>query len=133
MSMNAVFVQVEEAELLRLEARPSLAEALVQDEPLMPPVFLALGKKMEERMQAAGPKLMADAMSRLDPAIRKQLEERLGRTSGELAGGFGSDVLSKLMRDRASRVEDMATAKNSHPRLSLDKDWHGVHYVLCGS
>jgi hypothetical protein len=29
-------------------------------------------------------------------------------------------------------MEMMQSAKKPRPRLSLDKEWHGVHYLLCG-
>ena len=64
MSMNSTFVQVDEAELLKLQANPSLAEALFEDETLVPPALAlaALTKKMQDRVLAAGPKFMADAL-----------------------------------------------------------------------
>ncbi len=89
MSMNAMFVQVDEAELSRIQADPSLAETLFASEPLMPPVFTALAKAMQDRVRAAGPQLMADALSRLDPALRRQIEESMGRTNSALASGGG--------------------------------------------
>src|SRR5438132_4986504 len=132
MSMNATFVQVDEAELSKLQANPSLAEGLFQDESLVPPAFAALAKKMQDRVRAAGPKFMDDALSRLDPKIRKQLEERLGRTTSALASGEGGDALLKLMEERTGRSAGPAASAGPRAVLSLDKAWHGVHYVLCG-
>ena len=126
MSMNAMFVQVDEAELSRIQADPSLAETLFASEPLMPPVFTALAKAMQDRVRAAGPQLMADALSRLDPALRRQIEESMGRTTSALASGGGGDAILKLMEGRRAR------GAGAHTVLSLDKAWHGVHYVLCG-
>ena len=126
MSMNAMFVQVDEAELSGIQADPSLAETLFASEPLMPPVFTALAKAMQDRVRAAGPQLMADALSRLDPALRRQIEESMVRTTTALAGGGGGDAILKLMEGRRAR------GAGAHTVLSLDKAWHGVHYVLCG-
>ena len=126
MSMNAMFVQVDEEELSRIQADPSLAETLFASEPLMPPVFTALAKAMQDRVRAAGPQLMADALSRLDPALRRQIEESMGRTTAALASGGGGDATLKLMEGRRAR------GAGAHTVLSLDKAWHGVHYVLCG-
>lgn len=83
-------------------------------------------------MRADGPKLMADALSRLDPSLRKQLEESLGRTTAAMAAGGGGDAILKLMEARRARGAGPASSEGARAILSLDKDWHGVHYVLCG-
>jgi hypothetical protein len=130
MSMNASFVQVDAGDLAGLQADPSLAEALFQDGPTLPPAFLALSRTMQDRVRAAGPQYLASALSRLDPSLRRQLEERLGRTTEALAAGAGGDDILKLMQQRAARPASPAV----RPRavLSLEKAWHGVHYVLSG-
>ncbi len=46
-----------------------------------------------------------------------------------------SDELSSFEADPASveaLFDDEAAASGERPILSLDKDWHGVHYLLCG-
>ena len=132
MSMNATFVQVEEAELARMKANPDLAETLFQDDAVMPPVFTALSKTMQERVRTAGPQLMADALSRMDPALRKQIEDSLGRTMAAMSGGAGGAEILKMMQERGARREGGASLAGQRATLSLDKEWHGVHYVLCG-
>jgi uncharacterized protein DUF1877 len=129
MSMTATFVQVEEAELSRLQADPSLLETLFVDESLAPAVFPPLPKEAQDRVRTAGPQLMAEALSRFDPAMRQQIEERLGLATSALAAGAGGDVILKLMKEREARPAPSAGARAV---LSLDKAWHGVHYVLCG-
>ncbi len=132
MSMNATFVQVDEAEIARFRADPSSVEMLFQeDDTVMPPAFIALHKTMQDRMRAAGPQMMAQAMARLDPQLRQQIEKSMSRTTAALAGGAGGDQLLKLMQDRAGSGGS-ARPKTERPVLSLDKAWHGVHYVLCG-
>src|SRR5512143_1643347 len=81
MSMNATFVQVDEAELARLQADPSLLETLFEDESLAPPALTPLTKAMQDRVRAAGPGLLADALSRFDPATRLHLEADGGTQS----------------------------------------------------
>jgi hypothetical protein len=133
MSMNATFVQIDEADLSKLQADPSAAELLFQEgDSVLPPVFLTLHKKMQDRVRAAGPKMLADAMARLDPRTRQQLEASLGRTTAALAGGAGGDQLLKLMEQRGARAGGAARSVATRAVLSLDKAWHGVHYVLCG-
>jgi hypothetical protein len=132
MSMNATFVQLDQAELSRLQADPSLAETIFQDGPLVPPAFAALAKTMQDRVRAAGPQLFAGALSRLDPRVRQRLEERLGRATSDLAGGAGGDAILKLMEEARTRGAGLSAPPGTRPVLSLDKAWHGVHYVLCG-
>lgn len=132
MSMNATFVQVDQAEIPKFLADPSSAELLFQEgDALIPPAFLALHKTMQDRVRTAGPQMLAQAMSRLDPRLRQQIEESMGRTTAALAGGAGGEQLLKLMQDRAARGGPMRPNAN-RPVLSLDKAWHGVHYLLCG-
>jgi hypothetical protein len=81
MSMTATFIEVEAAELAKIEADPSLAEGLFQSGHAMPMVFGELAKTMQDRVRAAGPQMFAAALSNLDPRIKKQLEERLGHST----------------------------------------------------
>lgn len=135
MSMNATFVQVDAAELSRFQVDPSLVEALFEDGTAVAalPALFALTKAMQDRVRAGGPQMLAGALSRLPPEIRKQLEERLGRSTTELAAGAGGDEILKLMEERRARSADPTpSAAGERAVLSLDKNWHGVHYVLCG-
>jgi len=121
MSMNATFVEVDAVELARFQRDPSLVEALFQGGTGMPDVFLKLSKTMEDRMKAAGPQLMADTFSRLDPRLK------------EWARSLTGDDLVKLMEERRARFSaGREVARTARPTLSLDKAWHGVHHVLCG-
>ena len=131
MSMTATFVQVEADELARIEADPSLAERLFQDGPAIPPQFFELSKTMQERMRKAGPQLMAQALEQLDPRIRERLEARMGRTAASFATGSGAEDLLRVMEERRARLAALSSTK-PHASISLDKEWHGVHFVLCG-
>jgi len=131
-SMNATFVQVDDAEIAKFQADPLSVEMLFQEgDSVMPPAFIALHKTMQDRMRAAGPQVLAQAISRLDPRLRQQIEESMARTNAAFAGGAGGDQLLKLMQDRAGRGGS-TRPKAERAVLSLDKAWHGVHYVLCG-
>jgi hypothetical protein len=133
MSMTAVFVQVDADELRKIEANPALAEALFHSGPAMPMVFGELSKKMEERVRASGPQLLAATLGNLDPRLREQLEARLGGTAQQFAAGQGGEALLKVMQERRERAMGvMQTASKQRPKLSLAKEWHGLHYLLCG-
>ena len=133
MSMVAVFVQVDAEEFAKVEANPALAEAFFHTGPPIPMAFSELSKKMEERVRTAGPQMLAGALSNLDPRIREQLEARLGGTAQQFAAGQGGEALLKLMQERRERAMGvMQAASKPRPKLSLEKDWHGLHYLLCG-
>lgn len=131
MSMNAVFVQVDDQALRKIQADPSLAETLFQPAVAFPPQLANLSQAMQERVRAAGPQMMAKALEGLDPRIRQRLEERLGHTASSFAAGAGGDELLKLMQERGARAASRPKI-DALATFSLDKEWHGVHYLLCG-
>ena len=133
MSMNATFAQVDQTEIARFEADPSLVEALFEDESLaLPPAFAALTKVAQERVRTMGPQMLASTLAQFDPEMRAQLEQRLGRTMEALAAGKGGDDILKLMQERERKARGARATSPAKARLSLDKAWHGVHYLLCG-
>src|SRR5215831_2057221 len=121
MSMTATFVQVDQAELARLQADPSWAETLFEEGPLAPPAFTALMKQMQDRVRAGGPLIPADALARLPPALRQQLEESMARTTSALSAGGGGDAILKLMEGRGARGVGPASSAPERAVLSLDK------------
>ena len=134
MSMTAVFVHVGEDELTRLQADPSRAEMLFENGSAAASLaaFGKLSQVMQDRVKAMGPQMMANALSRLDPRLRSALEERIGATSQAMASGQGGEALLRLMQERPARASEIAATADAHKKLSLDKEWHGVHYLLCG-
>jgi hypothetical protein len=136
MSMSAVFVQVEAEEAARIEADPSLAEALF-DNPAKGSATVAAPEStaaIQERVLAHGPQAVAQILSRLDPAMRERFEKRIGATAASLASGQGEEQLMRLMQERQAEASAMASTrkKGNQKRFSLEKEWHGVHYLLCG-
>ena len=105
MSMSATFVQVDEAELSRLEADPESAELLFHNGPLIPPAFGALAKTLQDRVRAGRPMMTAEAFSRLDPQIRKQVEASLGRLTAAFGSGARGDEILKI--DGAARPRSL--------------------------
>jgi Domain of unknown function (DUF1877) len=129
MSMNAVFVQVEDAEIARFEADPDSVEALFANE-TMPTGHLNMTDAMQQRLRAIGPQTMAATLSRFPESVRQQIEARLGLTTEAMASGQGADDILKLMQKQLSRHGGAAGGKREV--LSLEKAWHGVHYLLTG-
>jgi hypothetical protein len=128
MSMNATFIQVEPAELAKIEANPSMAEMLFNEGPAIPPAFLEMSKKVQERMRAAGPQMMAAALQ--NPRIRQHLEERLGRTTQAFAAGAGGEDLLKMMEERRSRAIE-ATKMSQAKRPTFHWIKSGTAYTTC--
>jgi Domain of unknown function (DUF1877) len=131
MSMNAIFVQVEDAEIARFVADPDSVEALFVDQTLPTAGLLNMTAAMQERLRATGPQMMAETLSRLPEPLRQQIEASLGRTTAALASGQGGDDILKLMQKQLARRADPTGGKREV--LSLDKAWHGVHYLLAGT
>jgi hypothetical protein len=153
MSMLAVFVQVEPGRLAEIIEDPSrVTELLDGDESAGGLVRGPLAQagpigEMTELLQRA-PKLLAASMAAMDPAMRERLKERLAaagiNTDAMSAGGKDADALLKLMRERAQGLAAMLGSKQSPKapnspgkagqgaKISLEKAWHGVHYLLCG-
>lgn len=128
--MNATFVQVQADELSRFEADPSSVESLFHEETGMPDAFIKLAKTMQDRVRDVGPQMLADTLSRLDPRLQQRLAERLGKTPADWARGLTGNEILNMMEQR--RSASTPRAGGTRAILSLDKSWHGVHYVLCG-
>jgi hypothetical protein len=127
MSMLATFVHVEPTLLDRIKADPSVAERLFMPE--LPAIFDP--ERLREAVLARGPQLLAGAMD-MHPELREQIERSLGRTQEALRSGKGGDALFALMRQRLGGSPSRK-AEGVHTELSLDKAWHGVHFVLSGA
>jgi hypothetical protein len=129
MSMNAIFVQVEDAEIARFEADPDSVEALFADRTL-PTGQLKMTDAMQQRLRAIGPQTIAATLSRFPESVRQQIEARLGLTTAAMASGQGADDIVKLMEKQFARHGGETGVKRDV--LSLEKAWHGVHYLLAG-
>lgn len=129
MSMLANFVQVEPGLLERIRREPGLAEQL-----FMPPLPASAGfdtDRMRALILARGPGLLAGALDQ-HPGMREQVEQRLGTTQDALRRGEGGEAVLRLMLERLGG-SPAAPLPGRHAELSLDKAWHGLHYLLCGS
>jgi hypothetical protein len=131
MSMNAVFVQVEDAEIARFEADPDSVEALFSSQTLPTAGLLNMAAAMRDRLRAAGPEALAARLASLPEPLRQQLEASLGRTTAALAASQGGNDLVKLLQDRLGKRAQPAGGKREV--LSLEKAWHGVHFLLAGA
>jgi hypothetical protein len=70
-------------------------------------------------------------LSRLPEPLRQQLEKSMGQSSAQMAAGQGKADLLKLLQDKL--VNRTRSGGAQRETLSLEKAWHGVHYLLTGS
>jgi hypothetical protein len=131
MSMNAIFVQVEDAEIARFEADPDSVERLFAEQTLPAAGLLNMTAAMQERVRAMGPQAFASTLSRLPEPLRQQLEASIGRTTAAMAAGEGGNDILNLMQKQLAHRAGPGGAKREV--LSLEKAWHGVHYLLAGT
>src|SRR5579863_3763109 len=101
-----------------------------------------------DRITKDAPGMLADAIERMqNPAIREALAKRLGELgirTPELRSGTQGQNVMKLMQERMAALQAKfgggggagggagASPKSAPTQISLDKAWHGVHYLLCG-
>jgi hypothetical protein len=146
MSMMGRFVQVSPDRLKQIIDDPSDVEELFASEQAagaMPKLMGAL----QERMRTLTPQMLAASMASMPEQLRDRLAQsmkNIGIDPDALARGEGGDDLAKLMAQRmqalglklpgqppASGGSAQASPKGG-ASISLDKAWHGVHYLLCG-
>ncbi|HVN27261.1 MAG TPA: YfbM family protein [Candidatus Binataceae bacterium] len=145
MSMTATFVQVTAAQLAELVEDSDNVEGLFMDDAAVPAMgkLIELGEAQRQRVLQQGPQMLEAALSRFDPQTRETLQKRLGQLGIDpsgLAQGSGGEALLKLMTATKARLSGGGVAAgqgaSASPRgrsLSIDKSWHGVHYLLCGA
>jgi len=68
----------------------------------------------------------------MHPELRELIEERIGATQEELRRGTGGEALYELMEERLGPPPGPNPTETRRV-LSLDKAWHGIHYLLTGS
>ena len=148
MSMMGRFVQVSPARLKEILDDPSDVEELFASDQVAQGVSRLMGGTLALALQNQAPKLLGTTLARMDPAMRERVEKALAAAGVDvdaLARGEGGDTLAKLMTERGRVLAAAAGISNRPPAsagnaqasgkgasISLDKAWHGVHYLLCG-
>ena len=144
MSMIGQFVQVSPDQLVRLLDDSSEIEGLFA---ALPPAsnvpagamerLANLAEEQRKQFIERGPKMFEEMLARMDPRMRDEMSKRLGRLGLDTAGlgkGGGGEALLKLMQARAGLASGGAAASSGKgASLSIDKAWHGIHYLLCGA
>ncbi|HTQ25427.1 MAG TPA: YfbM family protein [Candidatus Binataceae bacterium] len=144
MSMIARFVQIKPSELKALLDDPESIESVFEDDGaggISPAATAGAMENLCKLFAARGPGLLSGALPGMDPKMRETMMERLGQlglTKEVLESGKGGEALANIMMSRMGGMKPPAAAGGA-PRsakskgISLDKGWHGVHYLLCGA
>jgi len=150
MSMIAKFVEVTPDRLAALIDEPDEVTELFTEPVLGTPrtaAGIAARARMNEEAVRRAPQMLAATLERMNPSIRGALETNLkarGISIEDLQAGKGGDALLKLMMQRFGGLSDMLGGSGGSPAgrsaasggaaatISLDKAWHGLHYLLCG-
>jgi hypothetical protein len=143
--MMGRFVQVSPDRLQQIIDDPSGVEELFVSEQAAQAMPKLMGA-LRERLQGRAPQMLAASMAAMPPELRDRLAQslkNLGIDPDALARGEGGDDLVKLMAQRmqalglsvpgqppASSASAQASGKGAS--ISLEKAWHGVHFLLCG-
>jgi Domain of unknown function (DUF1877) len=152
MSMIGRFVQVAPTRLAEIVDNPELAMELLAADGSTGPLGAALAPgplsdSMRQALLERAPKLLAASMAAMDPKMREMIKKRLeaaGVNTNAMASEIDADALVKLMTERgralAAKFGPQPPRKTPGPsgkssqgaNISIDKAWHGVHYLLCG-
>jgi hypothetical protein len=141
MSMIARFVQIKPTMLKTLLDHPDSVESVFENEGAGAQPAAAAMENMRKLFASQAPALLSGALPGLDPKMREALTarlEQLGVDLEALKSGKGGDALADLLMSRLGGRKPTETAAGSAPQdkgadISLDKGWHGVHYLLCGA
>jgi hypothetical protein len=136
MSMNGRFVEVTETALDELLADPDSVEMFLSDAP----PAIAVTPEAREQMAQRAAKLMPYIAATLNPELRAARDARLAamginRPPRAPSSGIDPETMLKLLEQRGFLRNPGATPPPPEGRgatLSIDKAWHGVHYLLCG-
>ena len=129
MSMMARFVAITPDQLAAIKDNPEMVERMFAPDagPLhQKPLDLL------ERLRRHAPQLVADTLERLPPEMREQLHEMgLGKNSLRDPGA-GNPELSPFTEQVAAGPRTPPAPGTAGHSVSIDKAWHGLHYLLCG-
>ena len=148
MSMMGRFVQVSPDRLKQIIDDPSGVEGLFVSEQ----VSQNIPKMMETiraTLQKRTPQMLAASIAAMDPAKREMVLKGYAAAGVDVdalaRGEVSGETLAKLMMERARALAaaaglkqpPAASATNAQASgkgasISIEKAWHGVHYLLCG-
>ena len=133
MSMMARFIAVTPERLEEMRKSPERVEALfVADVPL---ARLELSPALQARFRSQTREVLLASLERLPPEIRAPLLRKFGISESDLARPDLGDVVVKRAAEHFAKRRPQAHKEGDRGanHISLDKAWHGLHYLLCGA
>jgi hypothetical protein len=132
MSMMARFVAVTPDRIAALKKSPDLIEELLARGVGSSPFEFSAA--MQERARAMAPQLLGGVLERMTPEMRQQLMQQLGiGEDGMNAPGVADAILKRMALGASTMRQGAPGAGEPAKSISLDKAWHGLHYLLCGA
>ena len=140
MSMVARFVQITPDLLNELREEPDRVGDLFKEQLMPARGQIPFPDTMRAEALRRAPQALAASLGNLDPRIRAALErslQNLGFSLDDLQTSKGADALKQLMGRgfgilAAAQAPAGPPLKGKGADISIDKAWHGVHYLLCG-
>jgi hypothetical protein len=149
MSMIARAVEITSDRLSQLIADPSAVEGLFSGDSASGGSFsgLLMTEAAQERLKKLSSDMLATSLARMDPKGLEVVFDRLkkiGINVDATQSGEPGEALIGLMKERAlgrqrgapASTAQATMAPSSNGRLadlSLEKAWHGLHYLFCGA
>jgi hypothetical protein len=131
MSMMARFVAITPDQLATIKDNPETVEGMFTLDAGLP---FESPADLQECVRRQAPQLVADMLERMPPQVRQQLQQRLGLGQNGLSNsGVGDGVIMQLAQHAAARRRAPPAPGTPGHSVSLDKAWHGLHYLLCGA
>jgi hypothetical protein len=131
MSMMARFAAITPDQLAMIKDTPEMVAGVFAIDAGLP---FGSSSELLERLGRKAPQLVAEMFERLPPAVRQQLQRRLGLGENGLPNpDIGNAVLVQLAQREAARRRVPPAPGTPGNSISLDKAWHGLHYLLCGA
>ncbi|MFZ2059649.1 MAG: YfbM family protein [Candidatus Binatus sp.] len=147
MSMMGRFVQVSPDRLKQIIEDPSGVEGLFVTEQ----VSQAIPKMMETwqaSLRKRTPQMLAASIAAMDPAKREMVLKGYAAAGVDVdalaRGEVSGETLANLMMERGRALAaaaglkpppastNKAQASGKGASISIEKAWHGLHYLLCG-
>ena len=133
MSMMARFVAVSPKRLDEIRQSPEQLETLFVAK--LSPGRTKAKQALHERICSQSPQMLRASLEQVPPEMRAQVLRGLGISEADFAGPDGGQLLVQRMTERAAKVlgETPQADKTEGKTISLEKAWHGLHYLLCGA
>ena len=133
MSMMARFIAVAPGRLEEMRRSPDRVETLFAAD--VPLARLELSPALQARFRSQAPEMLRASLERLPPELRAPLLQKFGISESDLARPDLGDLVVKRAAEHLAARRPQAPKAGDRPanHISLDKAWHGLHYLLCGA